>query len=191
MSVHSRTPRRFLATAAVCVASLAVALLAGVAIARSFVLQVASGAKVTNQSGATVTEAIGVNSHGRAVYTLSGDTRSHPRCTKAAGCWSVWPPVTVAAGKKPSKQSGLKGKLGTWKHSGLTQVTLGGHPLYTFAGDTKRHDATGEGLQSFGGTWHVVKADPSRHGGGVRSSTSSTSSSTTSSSSTCYLGYCY
>ena len=53
-------------------------------------------------------------------------------CTKANGCFSAWPPVTVKG--KPT-MSGVKGKLGTFKNSGVTQVTLNGHPLYTFAGD--------------------------------------------------------
>ncbi len=63
--------------------------------------------------------------------------------------------------EKLSKASGISGKLGTWKRGKILQATLGGHPLYTFAFDTKKNDATGEGLRTFGGTWHVVKARPS------------------------------
>jgi predicted lipoprotein with Yx(FWY)xxD motif len=91
------------------------------------------------------------------VYTLSGDTTRHPKCTKASGCFSFWPPVTVSSAKSLTKAAGVKGKLGTFKRNGIIQVTLSGHPLYTFANDRKRAAATGEGVNGFGGIWHVVK----------------------------------
>jgi predicted lipoprotein with Yx(FWY)xxD motif len=108
----------------------------------------------TVKVGAT-SEPIAVNSKGAAVYTLSGDSAKHMECTKANHCFSAWPPVTVKG--KPT-MSGLKGTLGTFKNSGVTQVTLNGHPLYTFAGDHGVGVANGNGLKSFGGTWHVVVA---------------------------------
>ena len=101
-------------------------------------------------------QAIAVNSKGVTVYTLSGDTPKHMECTKASGCFAAWPPVTVN-GK--ATISGIKGKLGTFKRNGFTQVTLNGHPLYTFAGDHNQAGvANGNGLVAFGGTWHVVVA---------------------------------
>ena len=55
--------------------------------------------------------------------------------------------------------SGVKGKLGTFKRDGFTQVTLNGDPLYTFEGDgNKAGVANGNGIVAFGGTWHVVVA---------------------------------
>jgi predicted lipoprotein with Yx(FWY)xxD motif len=97
---------------------------------------------------------IAVNSKGVTVYTLSGDSAKHMKCTKANGCFAFWPPVTVKG--KPTI-SGVKGTLGTFKNSGVTQVTLNGHPLYTFSEDhNKAGVATGNGVVSFGGTWHVV-----------------------------------
>jgi predicted lipoprotein with Yx(FWY)xxD motif len=34
---------------------------------------------------------------------------------------------------------------------------LDGHPLYRYAGDNNtKGNAKGEGIRSFGGTWHVV-----------------------------------
>ncbi len=100
-------------------------------------------------------EPIAVNAKGVTVYTLSGDSAKHMECTKANGCFSAWPPVTVHG--KATMAAGVTGALGTFKRNGLTQVTLNGHPLYTFAGD---HDtagvANGNGIRTFGGTWHVV-----------------------------------
>jgi predicted lipoprotein with Yx(FWY)xxD motif len=150
--------RRSVATvvAAVAAAMLAVA---AVAIAKSFTLSVAKNATVTNaQTMATTHENIAVNGRGFAVYWLSGDSKSHPKCTEANGCFKFWPPVTAASAKALSKASGISGKLTGWKRDGFTQAVLGGHPIYTFAPDTKKHDATGDHVVGFGGTWHVVTA---------------------------------
>ena len=98
-------------------------------------------------------EPIAVNSKGVTVYTLSGESTKHLECTTHA-CFTAWPPVTVHG--KPTA-SGVKGKLGTLKRDGFTQVTLDGHPLYTFEGDgNKAGVANGNGIVAFGGTWHVV-----------------------------------
>lgn len=154
---HRRLRRVHVAVVAAAVAGFAGAALVGLAVARTMTLQVATGASVTNVSGSTKTENIVINGRGRAVYTLSGDTTKHRKCTKANGCFSFWPPVTVSSAKGLSKPAGVKGKLRTFKRNGIIQVTLGGHPLYTFSNDHKKRDATGEGIKSFGGTWHVVK----------------------------------
>jgi hypothetical protein len=90
--------------------------------------------------------------------------------------------VTVSSAKNLSKAAGIKGKLGTFKRSGITQVTLGGHPLYMFANDHKKHDATGEAVNAFGGIWHVVKGP-----GGSSSSSPAPSTPTTPTSP--YPGY--
>jgi predicted lipoprotein with Yx(FWY)xxD motif len=153
---RSRNAKIAVATIAA-TAGVAAAALVGVALAKTFTLQVARNAKVTNQSGATKSENIAVNSRGFAVYTLTGDSTSHPECTKASGCFSFWPPLKVSSAKKLSKAPGIKGRLGVWHRNGFFQVTLAGHPLYRYAADTQRHKATGEGVQSFGGTWHVEK----------------------------------
>lgn len=157
---HSKTRCARGARAAVAAtAGFAAAVYVGGAIAKTFTLQVAKSAKVTNQSGATKTESIVVSSRGRAIYTLSGDTRAHPKCTRANGCFEFWPPITVSSPTKLSKEPGVPGKLGAWHRNGFFQATLNGHPLYRFAPDGQRDHATGEGIVSFGGTWHVVR-DP-------------------------------
>jgi len=162
------------------------AALVGVAIAKTFTLQVAKNAKVTNTIGMTTRENIVVNSRSHAIYDLTGDSKNHPECTKAKGCFQFWPPVTASSQKQLSKAPGITGKLGTWHRNGFLQVTLAGHPLYRFAPDLQKNAATGEGIHSFGGTWHVVKASGSRGGSGGSSSgggggtTTSTTTTTTS-----------
>ena len=47
------------------------------------------------------------------------------------------------------------------RSDGTTQVTYGGHPLYTYAGDAKPGDTKGEGLNQFGAEWNVLAPDGS------------------------------
>jgi predicted lipoprotein with Yx(FWY)xxD motif len=167
------------------VAGAGLAMLAGFALAKTFTLNVAKNGKVTPVGGTTMTEPIVVNSHGIAVYELSGDTVHHPLCTSSNGCYKFWPPVTVSSARsKLTAAPGVKGKLGR-KRLGASsfQVTLNGRPLYTFAADNKKKaTATGQGIQGFGGTWHVVRA-------AVKSSTTSTGTTTTSPTTTTTCAY--
>ncbi len=43
-------------------------------------------------------------------------------------CWAFWPPVSPSGSGAVTKQSGISGKLGTFKNHGVTQVTLNGQP---------------------------------------------------------------
>jgi predicted lipoprotein with Yx(FWY)xxD motif len=152
------------------VAGVATAALAGLAVAKSFTLNVGKNAKVTNfNTHATTTENVATNSKGFVTYTLSGDSKQHPKCTKANGCLGFWPPVKVKSSstKNLSKASAIKGRFGIWKRNGFNQVTLNGHPLYTFSMDTKKNTAGGEALKTFGGTWHVVKSSQQSNGSGT------------------------
>jgi predicted lipoprotein with Yx(FWY)xxD motif len=170
----------------IALAGFATAALVGVAIARTFTLQVAKNAKVINTTGAIRSENIVVSLRGRAIYDLTGDSKNHPKCTKAKGCFQFWPPVTVSSAKRLTKAPGVNGKLGVWHRNGFLQLTLAGHPLYTYAGDSQKHVATGEGIQSFGGTWHVLKASNTNRTGTATSTgtTTSTSTSTTTTATT-------
>jgi predicted lipoprotein with Yx(FWY)xxD motif len=158
------------------------AVLAGIAGATSFTIALAKNAPVTNQSGKTTHEAIAVTSRGGAVYTLSGDSAAHPKCTAANQCFSFWPPVKVKSAKSLSKAPGIKGKLGTWRRNGFIQLTLSGHPLYNFSGDSHKNSAKGEGIKGFGGTWHVVSegaSSGSTSGSGGMTTTTGTGTTTT------------
>lgn len=190
--IRAGNPKATLGTI-LALAGFATAALVGVAIAKTFTLHVAKNAKVTNQSGMTKSEGIVVTSSGRAVYALSGDSKTHPKCTKANGCFRFWPPVTVSSPKKLSKAPGIAGKLGTWHRNGFFQVTLNGHPLYRFALDSQPNHATGEGIMSFGGTWHAVK-DPSSASGSTSmpgGTTSTMTTTTMTTTPTCLYPPCY
>jgi predicted lipoprotein with Yx(FWY)xxD motif len=177
------------------IAGAGLALLTGLALAKTFTINVAKSGKVTSSvTMQTVTEPIAVASNGRAVYTLSGDTIHHRKCTKANSCFTFWPPVTVSSAKpKPSSASGIKGKLGTMKLSAKSfQVTHNGHPLYNFSGDGKQKaTATGEAIQGFGGTWHVVKASGATKGATTTGTTTAgTTTTTTTPTNPCYYPPC-
>ena len=193
-------PRRTALSLVIAVIGFTTAMLVGIAIAKSFTLKVEKNAKVTNQTQVTKRETIATY-HGFAVYTLTGDSKHHPECVKANMCLMFWPPVTVSSAAKPSKAPGIKGKLGVWHRNGFNQVTLNGHPLYTYSADTGNGAATGEGIVAFGGTWHVLKGSATKASGsggststtgggtpGVGSGSSSTSMSSSSSTTTSHWG---
>ncbi len=96
-----------------------------------------------------------VNSEGQVLYTFTKNGAPVP-CE--ASCLSIWPAVTLPAGvTTPTGTAGV-GTLGTTTTNGLTQVTVGGLPLFTYAGDSAPGVVNGNNLATFGGTWKVVKA---------------------------------
>ena len=163
-------------TAALVIAGLAVVAVAGLAVAKSFTLRVSRNVHVTNDptksfrvKAVNVHEAVAVGPSGFAVYTFQGETTHHLICKKTnnagTNCWAFWPPVSVQSAKGLSKQTGIKGKLGTFKNHGLRQVTLGGKPLYYFQPDLNSHNkkqATGDELKTFGSIWHIVTVGKSK-----------------------------
>ena len=76
-------------------------------------------------------------------------------------CLSFWYPVTVSKGTTPHA-TGVTGKLSTIKRqdTGAIQLTINGHPLYTFRQDSGPGSAAGNDYSdSFGGrsfTWHAL-----------------------------------
>jgi predicted lipoprotein with Yx(FWY)xxD motif len=91
------------------------------------------------------------NSKGFTLYAFAPDTSTKSNCN--GSCAQFWPPLKgpVTAG------SGVTGKIGTIKRSGgSTQATYNGHPLYTYVGDTKPGQASGNNLNLSGGFWKVV-----------------------------------
>jgi predicted lipoprotein with Yx(FWY)xxD motif len=107
-----------------------------------------AGTVLTDQSGMTV-------------YEAQQEAGGKILCT--AGCLSFWMPVTVGQGVTPHAASSVTGKLGTVKRpDGSTQLTVNGHPLYTFRQDSGPGTDTGNNFSdSFGGQsfrWHALTA---------------------------------
>ena len=108
----------------------------------------ASGATVSAQPTALGT--ILVDAQGRTVYDFANDKTSASSCTGA--CAANWPFVPA-----PASLPGVTGKLGTIVRVGGTrQLTVAGHPVYTFAGDSAPGQTNGQGKVLDGGLWTVV-----------------------------------
>lgn len=99
-----------------------------------------------------------VDAKSHTLYLFEKDRNGKSAC--AGACATNWPPLTTKG--KPKAGTGLKSsKLGTTKRTdGRTQVTYGGHPLYTFVVDAGRPGSLkGEGVEAFGAEWYVVGAN--------------------------------
>jgi predicted lipoprotein with Yx(FWY)xxD motif len=168
----ARHPRRSAVIVLSAVAGVAVLVVASIAVAKSFTLKVTKNVHVTNTptkafrvKAVDTHEAVAVGPSGFPVYTFQGETTHHIICKKttssSTNCWAFWPPVSPSGSGAVSKQSGINGKLGTFKNHGVTQLTLNGQPLYYFTPDIQsknKHQATGDELKTFGSIWHIVKA---------------------------------
>ena len=131
----------------------------------------AAGAAVVKTAKSSTLGTIVVDSTGKTVYTLTNGSQQVP-CSGA--CLQVWPAVSLPAGTTKATGTGVSNVAAMG-----TQVTINGAPVYTFSGDTAAGSTNGEGITSFGGTWHVVKAGGSSGGGGSTATTAGGSTSTT------------
>jgi predicted lipoprotein with Yx(FWY)xxD motif len=151
----------------------------GLLLAAAFAAGLAAAFYAVNASGAggtrvvmtaknkTLGKTILVNRQGLTLYSLSVERHGRFICKNAA-CLSLWKPLVVAKGVKPTGVSGL----GTVKRpDGRIQVSYHGGPLYRFVQDRKRGDVKGNGFKDVG-TWRVVVV-------GKATGSTSTSTSTT------------
>jgi predicted lipoprotein with Yx(FWY)xxD motif len=158
-----RTPRwqRRKRPSAVTACGVAVAL----AVTASFAavaLGAGSATTVGSASSSKLGKQIVINAQGRTLYALSPETTHHLLCASSE-CVKFWPPLTVPSTKTKLKAGpGVQGHLGILhRHNGLLQVTLRGMPLYRYSHDHAKGQVNGDGIESFGGTWHAVSAQTS------------------------------
>jgi predicted lipoprotein with Yx(FWY)xxD motif len=93
------------------------------------------------------------NAAGHTLYWFAIDTPTASKCYGT--CAGYWHAVIG----KPSLASGVSvpDKFGTIKRkNGQVQATYDGHPLYTYAGDTKAGEASGNDLNLSGGKWYAM-----------------------------------
>ena len=139
------------------IASTVLVLLTGLAIA-AFTVSSLGVAKV-NIAGKSVN--IVVDNRSVTVYELGGESLKNLQCVTRT-CFNTWPPLKVSsAGSRVRKASGVPGTVSVLRRvrGGFYQVMLDRHPLYYYSGDNGKKDlARGDGITSFGGRWHVVKA---------------------------------
>ena len=107
-------------------------------------------------TGQTDVGTVLVDQNGKTLYAFAADAKDHSNCS--GSCAQYWPPEMATGSPTASKD--VSATLGTTTRSdGSTQLTVNGWPMYTYAGDAKAGDATGQGKNLSGGLWWVV--DPS------------------------------
>lgn len=99
-----------------------------------------------------------VNGRGFTIYVFTADTRNHDNCQAKPHCTLSWAPVLTKG--RPVAGAGVRQSLlgTTMLGTGEMQVTYHGHPLYTYIGDTQKHETTYENFPQFGGKWRVINA---------------------------------
>jgi predicted lipoprotein with Yx(FWY)xxD motif len=111
-----------------------------------------TGSAVTLKTGKSALGEIVVDGKGMTVYFYGKDTPNSGSSACSGVCAGLWPAVTTTA--STPKVEGVTGTVGTITGTGGgKQVTLNGLPLYTWHGDSKAGDVTGQGYQ---GVWWVV-----------------------------------
>lgn len=98
-----------------------------------------------------------VDASGRALYVFSRDGLNDPTCY--GECADTWLPVL--AKNDPTGVIGIDVAAAdtVTRRDGSNQATYHGQPLYRYAGDEIDTDAKGQGLDLFGGEWHVLTKD--------------------------------
>ena len=132
-------------------------------------LRAAAGALVALRTTALGT--ILVDAHGRTLYLFEKDRNGVSTCNTA--CVKYWPALT-SHGAPLAGKGVRQSLLGLGRAaSGVRQVTYAGHPLYTFVGDKRAGQTSGENLNTFGAEWYAVSASGAKVEQSKSSSTTS------------------
>jgi predicted lipoprotein with Yx(FWY)xxD motif len=96
-----------------------------------------------------------VSSAGLTLYDFHKDKGGTSACYGA--CASAWPPL-LTEGAPKAEAGAMANQLGTTKRKdGTVQVTYGGWPLYTYAGDQAPGEANGNDIDQFGAEWYALQ----------------------------------
>ncbi len=95
-----------------------------------------------------------VDTKGLSLYQFENDKTPGASTCGAGQCASTWPAAIVTTAT-PVVGSGITGKIATFKRAddGKLQLQINGHPLYTFAGDSKPGDVNGQKIID---KWYVT-----------------------------------
>jgi predicted lipoprotein with Yx(FWY)xxD motif len=95
---------------------------------------------------------------GFTVYAFTADKGTKDVCQNNQACIQTWPPVLTKG--KPIAGTGVRqSKLGTTRlKNGKLQVTYAGHPIYTYAGDSQKHQTDFVNIYQFNGYWPALNA---------------------------------
>lgn len=94
---------------------------------------------------------------GRTLYDFVPDTARHSACI-GAPCVLQWPPLLESGPVRVGKgvDAAMVGTLR--RPEGTTQLSYGGHPLYTYASDVTPGMVMGQAINQDGGLWYVLDA---------------------------------
>jgi predicted lipoprotein with Yx(FWY)xxD motif len=142
-----------LLTSAVAAATLA---LAGCASAGSGTATAGSQAPAASSAALRTAQSplgtVVVDGKGRTVYSFDKDTIGAATSACTGVCVGLWPELTTTS--SAPKVSGVTGKVGTAPTTGgARQLTLDGHRLYTFSGDSQSGQVNGEAYMN---QWWVL-----------------------------------
>jgi predicted lipoprotein with Yx(FWY)xxD motif len=137
-----------------------------------------STTSTSSESGGAVTVAIAetrlgdtlVDAQGKTLYLFENDSDNKSVCN--AGCDSTWPPLVVTGTVVVG--DGLTESMFTTfpRDDGTMQVSVNGHPLYTYGPDAKPGDTNG---QDVGDVWYAVGTNGQKIEGEAEGATSTTS----------------
>jgi predicted lipoprotein with Yx(FWY)xxD motif len=113
----------------------------------------ASGTTIAVATNAKLGQIL-VDGKGITLYLFVKDTGPISTCYDA--CAQIWPPVLTTG--TPQAGNGVAAELlgTTTRNDGKLEVTYNHHPLYYIVQDKKAGDATGQGVDGFGGLWWVL-----------------------------------
>ena len=101
------------------------------------------GGNANSTTGSILTTATGMT-----LYTFDEDSDGQSNCYDA--CAVKWPPYLASEGDAP-----LASASKSTRNDGSEQWSVNNMPLYTWIGDAKPGDTTGDGV---GGVWHTATA---------------------------------
>jgi len=113
----------------------------------------ATAATAVLKTEITGTGTVLASSRGLTLYYYGEDKPGSGTSVCTGGCATAWPPL--AAPVRAPAGVRLPGRLGViTRPGGFRQVTVGGYPVYLYAGDKAPGQAGGNGIE---GAWHVIK----------------------------------
>jgi predicted lipoprotein with Yx(FWY)xxD motif len=92
-----------------------------------------------------------VNVHGFTLYVFDADLAAPGTSTCNDACAQNWPPLATPAGALPAPYGSIA------RADGSHQLTYNGRPLYAFLADGQPGQTNGDGLNAFGGIWHIAR----------------------------------
>ena len=101
------------------------------------------------ESAAKMVNGMWVNTSGMTLYTFDKDVAASGKSACNGPCAALWPPALAGADAKAEGDFTLVAR-----DDGARQWAYKGKPVYTYSGDKKAGEMTGD---NFKDSWHVIK----------------------------------